>query len=310
MAIFIMDRIAEDAVSFLRQHHEVVDFPASRERDWKAEASALIVRTFQVREADIGQAQRLKIVAKHGSGVDNIDIAAATRKGIMVTNTPGANADAVAEYVLALALTTARRVAMSDRFLRGGIPGQAQDGIELGGKTLGLIGLGDIGSKTGRLFKSAFSAQVIAYDPYAPKSAFEQCGARQLADIATVLREADVISLHVPLLDSTRHLIGADELNMMKPTAILVNAARGGIVDESALHAALSTGRIAGAASDVFEAEPPPSSHPLLSLDTFVGSPHIAGSSREALRRMGFGAARAVLAALAGDIPAHVLNTH
>jgi D-3-phosphoglycerate dehydrogenase len=308
MAIFIMDRIAEEAVSFLRQHHQVVDFPESRERDWKAEASALIVRTFQVREADIGQARRLRIVAKHGSGVDNIDIAAANRKGIVVTNTPGANADAVAEYVLALALATARRVPMSDRCLRGGIPGQAQDGIELGGKTLGLIGLGDIGAKTGRLFRNAFSAQVVAYDPYAPASAFDQCGARQAADIATVLREADVISLHVPLLDSTRHLIGARELDMMKPTAILVNAARGGIVDESALHAALSAGRIAGAASDVFETEPPPSDHPLLGLANFVGSPHIAGSSREALQRMGFGAARAVLAVLAGDTPAHVLK--
>lgn len=310
MAIFIMDRIAEEAVAFLRQHHEVVDFPLSRGRDWKSEASALIVRTYQVREADIGQAHRLKIVAKHGSGVDNIDIAAANRHGIIVTNTPGANADAVAEYVLALALCTARRVALSDRRLREGAQGQAQDGIELGGKTLGLIGLGDIGSKTSRLFRNAFSAQVIAYDPYAPESAFEQCGARKVDDIATVLRDADVISLHVPLLDSTRHLIGAEELDMMKPTAILVNAARGGIVDEAALYTALSSGRIAGAGSDVFETEPPPSTHPLLSLDNFVGSPHIAGSSREALQRMGFGAARAVLAALAGDTPAHVLKAH
>jgi D-3-phosphoglycerate dehydrogenase len=310
MAIFIMDRITEEAVSFLRQHHDVVDFPESRDRDWKSNASALIVRTFEVREADIVQTQRLKIVAKHGSGVDNIDIAAANRKGIVVTNTPGANADAVAEFVLTMALTAARRVALSDRRLRGGMPDQAQDGIELGGKTLGLIGLGDIGSKTSRLFKSAFSAQVIAYDPYAPASAFEQCGARQAADIATVLRDADVISLHVPLLDSTRHLIGAEQLNLMKPTAILVNAARGGIVDEAALHAALFAGRIAGAASDVFEMEPPPSTHPLLGLDNFVGSPHIAGSSREALQRMGFGAARAVLAVLAGDTPAHVLEAH
>jgi D-3-phosphoglycerate dehydrogenase / 2-oxoglutarate reductase len=310
MAIFIMDRIAEEVVAFLRQHHEVVDFPASRERDWKAEATALIVRTFQVREADIGQAQRLKIVAKHGSGVDNIDIAAANSKGIVVTNTPGANADAVAEYVLAMALTAARRVSLSDRRTRNGIPDQAQDGIELGGKTLGLVGLGDIGSKTSLLFKNAFSARVVAYDPYAPASAFEQCSAQRAVDLATVLREADVISLHVPLLDSTRHLIGAEQLDMMKPTAILVNAARGGIVDESALHAALAAGRIAGAASDVFETEPPASNHPLFALDNFVGSPHIAGSSREALQRMGFGAARAVLAVLAGDTPDHVLKAN
>lgn len=308
MAIFIMDRIAQEAVDFLRAQHEVVDFPLSRERDWRTQASAMIVRTFPMREADIDAAQGLKIIAKHGSGVDNIDIPAATRKGIVVTNTPGANADAVAEYVLSLALCTARRVALSDRHLRAGVPGQVQDGIELGGKTLGLIGLGDIGSRTARLFRNAFSAQVIAYDPHAPGSAFEQCGARQVPDIPAVLAEADVISLHVPLLASTRHLIGAAEFEMMKPGAILINAARGGIVDEAALHAALLSGRIAGAGSDVFEVEPPPADHPLLGLDNFVGSPHVAGSSREALQRMGFGAARAVLAVLAGDTPAHALN--
>ncbi|MBD8542373.1 hydroxyacid dehydrogenase [Oxalobacteraceae sp. CFBP 8761] len=308
MAIFIMDRIAQEAVDFLRAHHEVVDFPMSREKDWRTEATAMIVRTFQMREAEIALAQHLKIIAKHGSGVDNIDIPAATRKGITVTNTPGANADAVAEYVLTLALATARRVALSDRRLRTSVPGQVQDGIELGGKTLGLIGLGDIGSRTASLFRNAFAAEVIAYDPYAPASAFEQCGARQVRDVSSVLTDADVISLHVPLMDSTRHLIGAAELAMMKPTAILINAARGGIVDELALHAALLDGRIAGAGSDVFEIEPPPAEHPLLSLDNFVGSPHVAGSSREALQRMGFGAARAVLAVLSGETPPHVLN--
>lgn len=309
MAIFIMDRIAQEAVEFLRQHHEVIDYPQSRDRDWKTEATAMIVRTFQVREADIARAERLKIIAKHGSGVDNIDIPAAARKGIVVTNTPGANADAVAEYVLSLALAAARRVTLSDRNLRNGTPGQVQDGIELGSKTLGLIGLGDIGSRTARLFRNAFSAQVIAYDPYAGAAAFEQCGARQVPDIPGVLAQADVISLHVPLLASTRHLIGAAEFELMKPSAILVNAARGGIVDESALHTALLTGRIAGAASDVFDIEPPPPDHPLLALDNFVGSPHVAGSSREALQRMGFGAARAVIAVLAGETPANVLNT-
>ena len=308
MAIFIMDRVAQEAVDLLRAHYEVVDFPMSRERDWRTEATAMIVRTFQMREADIATAQRLKIIAKHGSGVDNIDIPAATSKGITVTNTPGANADAVAEYVLTLALATARRVSLSDRRLRTGVPGQVQDGIELGGKTLGLIGLGDIGSRTASLFRKAFSAEVIAYDPYAPASSFEQCGARQVRDVSSVLTDADVISLHVPLIDSTRHLIGAAELAMMKPTAILINAARGGIVDELALHAALLDGRIAGAGSDVFESEPPPADHPLLGLDNFVGSPHVAGSSREALQRMGFGAARAVLAVLSGETPPHVLN--
>jgi len=308
MTIFIMDRIAPEAVAQLRRQHDVVDFPASRERDWRNEADALIVRTFQVRAPDLEQAKRLKIVAKHGSGVDNIDISAANAKGIIVTNTPGANADAVAEYVLALALTAARRVALSDRNLRSSSNDQVQDGIELGGKTLGLIGLGDIGSKTCRLFKGAFGARVLAYDPYAPDQVFATAGAIRVADIETILREADVLSLHVPLVDSTRHLIGASQLASMKPTAILVNAARGGIVDEAALYDALTNGTIAGAGCDVFEVEPPSADHPLFSLPNFVGSPHIAGSSRESLLRMGSGAAEAVIDALAGRRPAHVLS--
>lgn len=308
MTIFIMDRIAPEAVAQLRQQHDVVDFPASRERDWRSEADALIVRTFQVRATDLEHVKRLKIIAKHGSGVDNIDISAANAKGILVTNTPGANASAVAEYVLALALTAARRVTLSDRNLRTSSGGQVQDGIELGGKTLGLIGLGDIGSKTSRLFKGAFGAQVLAYDPYATDEVFAAAGATRVADIDTILREADVLSLHVPLLDSTRHLIGADQFARMKSTAILVNAARGGIVDEIALYDALSKGTIAGAGSDVFEVEPPPADHPLLSLSNFVGSPHVAGSSRESLLRMGRGAADAVIDALAGRRPAHVLS--
>jgi D-3-phosphoglycerate dehydrogenase / 2-oxoglutarate reductase len=308
MTVFIMDRIAPEAVDQLRQQHNVVDFPASRERDWRSEADALIVRTFQVREQDLAHVTRLKIIAKHGSGVDNIDISAANAKGILVTNTPGVNANAVAEYVLALALTVARGVVLSDRNLRSSSGSQLQDGIELGGKTLGLIGLGDIGSKTSRLFKGAFGAQVLAYDPYATDEVFAIAGATRVTEVDTILREADVLSLHIPLLDSTRHLIGTKQLARMKPTAILINAARGGIVDEAALYDALKSRIIAGAGSDVFEVEPPPADHPLFTLPNFVGSQHIAGSSRESLLRMGHGAAQAVIDALAGRPPTHVRN--
>ncbi|MFJ3055382.1 hydroxyacid dehydrogenase [Herbaspirillum sp. NPDC087042] len=308
MAIFIMDRIAPEAVTQLRQQHEVVDFPASRERDWCVEAEALIVRTFPVRAPELAQARRLKIVAKHGSGVDNIDLAAASQRGILVTNTPGANADAVAEYVLALALAVARRIPLSHGKLRDGAGSPVQDGLELGGKTLGLIGLGDIGSRTSRLFRGAFGAAVLAYDPYAGDAAFAAAGATRVADIDSILRQADVLSLHVPRLESTRHLIGAAQLAAMKSTAILINAARGGVVDEVALHAALRDGVIAGAGSDVFEVEPPPADHPLLDLPNFVGSPHVAGSSRDSLLRMGSGAAQACIDVLAGRQPAHLVR--
>lgn len=305
MRVFIMDPIAPSAVQLLSRHHTVVDYPASRTEDWHSNADAVVVRTFEVRASDLANAKRLKIVAKHGTGVDNIDIEAAAAANVIVTNTPGANANAVAEYALAITLAVARKVNLADRSLRSGAKVNLQGGMELAGKTIGVLGFGDIGRRTARLYKAAFGAGILVYDPYAPDTALAELGATRVASLAELLPLCDVVSLHLPLLDSTRSLIGKAEFELMRNSALFINVARGGIVDESALYHALETGEIAGAASDVFEKEPVPTSHPLLKLSNFVASPHIAASSNESLERMGAAAAKAVIDALAGKSPAH-----
>ncbi|WP_181155029.1 hydroxyacid dehydrogenase [Burkholderia multivorans] len=310
MKVFVMDPIDPSAVELLSTAHTVVDYPKSRSVDWHANADAVVVRTFEVRATDFLKARHLKIVAKHGTGVDNIDIAAANEAGVLVTNTPGANANAVAEYALALTLALARRVSVADRALRLRKQTQLGGGVELGGKTVGLLGFGDIGRRTARLFKAAFGSELVVYDPYAPDSAFEVLGAVRANSIPELLPVCDVVSLHLPLLAATKNLIGTPEFKLMRDSALFINVARGGIVDEDALYRALADGEIAGAASDVFETEPIPPSHPLLTLDNFVASPHIAASSQESLLRMGHAAAHAVLEALAGRTPPHqILST-
>ncbi|WP_051888718.1 hydroxyacid dehydrogenase [Caballeronia sordidicola] len=305
MKVFVMDPIDGSAVQSLSRFHTVVDYPASRNEDWHAHADAVVVRTFEVRATDFAKAQKLKIVAKHGTGVDNIDLEAASGANVLVTNTPGANANAVAEYALAMTLAVARKVSLADRTLRNQQKGTLQNGMELHGKTIGFLGLGDIGSRTARLFKAAFDATILAYDPYAPDSVFEALGAVRISSIHELLPRCDVVSLHLPLLASTRNLVGEVEFALMRDSALFINVARGGIADEGALYSALESGRIAGAASDVFEKEPVQASHPLLQLNNFVASPHIAASSNESLQRMGAAAAAAVIDALAGRNPAH-----
>ncbi|RAR67858.1 D-3-phosphoglycerate dehydrogenase [Paraburkholderia unamae] len=316
MNVFIMDPIAPSAVERLSGVHTVVDYPASRSQDWHANADAVIVRTFEVRAADLQKSKKLKIVAKHGTGVDNIDIEAASEANVLVTNTPGANANAVAEYALAITLALARKISVADRALRTPKQVKLQSGIELSGKAVGLLGFGDIGRRTARLFRAAFSAELLAYDPFAPDSAFEELGATRVATIEELLPRCDVVSLHLPLLATTRNLIGSAQFQQMRNSALFINVARGGIVDEAALYQALVNGQIAGAASDVFETEPVPVSHPLLGLDNFIASPHIAASSRESLERMGNAAANAVIETLDGHMPSHrvfpktqILNT-
>ncbi|WP_183081984.1 hydroxyacid dehydrogenase [Paraburkholderia sp. BL23I1N1] len=305
MKVFVMDPIDPSAVELLSKAHTVVNYPQSRNADWHANADAIVVRTFEVRASDFPKAKNLKIIAKHGTGVDNVDIEAASEAGVLVTNTPGANANAVAEYALAIALALARKVSVADRELRQPRQTQLQGGVELTGKTVGLLGFGDIGRRTARLFKAAFGTGLMVYDPYAPDAAFEELGAVRLNSIQELLPLCDVVSLHLPLLAATKNLIGKAEFELMRNSALFINVARGGIVDECALYQALVDGQIAGAASDVFETEPVPASHPLLTLENFVASPHIAASSKESLVRMGHAAAHAVIEALAGRTPPH-----
>lgn len=300
MKIYILDPVDESVISHARDKYEVIAYPESRDSDWHNDAAAVIVRTYVISRDDIARAKNLKIIAKHGVGVDNIDVACAKEFGIAVTNTPSANAISVAEYVLTLTLALYRNVKLYPSKLLAGDFRAEPAAFELSGKRVGLIGLGDIGGRVANMFSQGFGASVSAYDPYASDETFNKYGVTQSTDINDLLRTSDIISLHVPLTSSTRNLIASEQLRLMKKNAVLINVARGGVVDEDALYIALKHRDIFAAACDVFLSEPVPASHPLLTLDNFLGSPHVAGTSNESLIRMGMGALANIDAVLNG----------
>lgn len=269
-------------------------------------ALGLIVSTEPVTAAVMDRAgSALRVIARYGSGTDNVDVAAATERGIVVTNTPGANDVAVAELTLGLMLALARRIPAAHDAVRRG-RWERPVGTELRGKRLGLIGLGRIGLEVAKLAR-AMGMEVTYYDVMR-RPEEERRWDLTFAPLTEVVAQADVISVHVPLTPATHHLIGARELSRVKPGALLINTARGGVVDEVALLAALENGRLAGAALDVFEREPPPADHPLLGHPKVIHTPHMGARTQEAVARMAEGAVAAVLDVLAGRRPAHVVN--
>ena len=264
------------------------------------EAQALVVRSeTKVTERVLDSAPRLVVVGRAGVGVDNIDVPAATRRGVYVVNAPTGNVVAAAEHTLALMLALLRNVAAADASVRRGEWTRSKlMGRELRGKTLGLVGIGRVGGLVARR-AAAFDMAVIAHDPFATEAGAHAAGAR-LVELDELLATADVISLHAPLTDRTRGLIDAAALAKMRPTAVLVNAARGEIVDEAALAEALHSGRIGGAALDVFPQEPLPPSSPLREAPRTVLTPHIAGSTVEAQTNVAVDVVRQILDVLAG----------
>jgi D-3-phosphoglycerate dehydrogenase / 2-oxoglutarate reductase len=232
------------------------------------------------------EAGPLRVVVKFGTGTDNIDLAAAGELGVKVSSTPAANALSVAELTIALLLALARNIALHDRLARAR-SWERRPGIELAGKRLGVVGYGAVGREVARI-ADALGMDVVAHDPLLQEADAE------LVDLATLLGSADAISLHVPLNESTRNLIDAEALERMRPGALLVNTARGGIVDEQALAEALRSGRLAGAAFDVF-AEEPPWDSPLVGLDNVVLSPHAGAATTEAACRAGLQAVEQLL---------------
>jgi len=278
----------------------VVDWRDPRVGLWPEEADGLIVRTQPVAEGDVARAKRLKVIGKHGVGTDNIPLAAAKAKGIPVVNTPGANADGVAELVLTLALAAARHVVSLDRALRSGTLQVIPSGRELAGATLGVVGFGKTGRRTADLFRRAFRSPVLILKPgmtVAPE------GMEMVPSLADLLPRVDILSLHLPLTPKTRHMIGAREFELMREGSILVNAARGGLVDEAALGPALDRGRPGAAAFDAFEVEPAPADHPLLQRPNFIATPHVGAATQEALDKVGLMVVDQVLAVLAGKPP-------
>src|SRR5688500_10973138 len=243
---------------------------------------AVLVRSAtKITRESLAQADRLSVIGRAGVGVDTIDVEAATERGVAVLTAPAGNTVSAAELTLALILALARHVPAADRSMRAGQwDRKSFNGTELQGKTLGLLGAGRIGSEVARRAR-AFGMQVVAYDPFLSEERAQAIGL-ELATLDTIVREADIISVHVPLTETTTGLIGERELAMMKPSSFVVNVARGGVVDEKALHRALTQNRIAGAALDVFEKEPLPADDPLRALDNVVLTPHLGASTVEA----------------------------
>ncbi|ARF74973.1 hypothetical protein B7C62_24100 [Kitasatospora albolonga] len=264
-----------------------------------ADADAVLVRSATRIDAEaLASAPRLRAVARAGVGLDNVDVAAATAAGVLVANAPASNVVSAAEHAVALLLALARHVPQAHAALKEGRWERgAYSGVELAGKTLGVLGLGRIGSLVARRL-AAFDMEVIAYDPYASQAHARTLGVR-LTDVDELLSRSQFLTVHLPLTEQTRGLIGFDALQRVRPDLRLVNAARGGIVDEAALYAALKEGRVAGAALDVYAHEPCTDS-PLFGLDNVIGTPHLGASTPEAQDRAGTQAAESVLLALAG----------
>jgi D-3-phosphoglycerate dehydrogenase / 2-oxoglutarate reductase len=271
------------------------------------DADALLVRSATLVDAEVfTAARRLSVVARAGVGLDNVDVRAATQSGVMVVNAPTSNIVSAAEHAVALILAAARHVPQANAALRAGRwKRSAYTGTELFEKTLGVVGLGRIGVLVAQRL-AAFGMAVVAYDPYVSSARAGQLGVR-LVGLDELLGTADVITVHLPKTPETVGLLGAEALRKVKPSALVVNAARGGIVDEAALYAALKEGRVAGAALDVFATEPCTDS-PLVELDSVVATPHLGASTAEAQERAGVSVARSVRLALAGELVPDAVN--
>ena len=264
------------------------------------DADALISGTEPVTARVIAAAPRLKVISKHGVGFDNVDLAAAGARGIVVAVCGGPATDSVADMAMALLLAVARRVPQADASVKQG-RWKRFVGPELRGKTLGIVGLGQIGKAVADRAKG-FGMRLVAHDAREDR-AFAASSGVSCVTLDELLATSDFVSLHAPVTHETRRMIGSERLRRMKRTAFLVNTARGELVDEDALYHALKDGVIAGAATDVFVHEPPGADHPLLTLDNFVATPHSAAQTPEGLRRMGEVCAENVLRVLRGEEP-------
>ncbi len=270
----------------------------------------VVVRMAPFTREIIEAADVLKVIGRHGVGVDTIDIQAATEKGIVVVNTPNANATSVAEHTLTAIGALAKRVVTYDRAIREERweLRNSYGAVDLDGKILGLVGVGRIGSMVARRAAAAFNMKTIAFDPYVTLEKAREMGVTLCAAMDDIFIQADVVSLHTPLTPETRRLVDAARLRLMKPTAFLVNFSRGEVIDEKALYDALKSGVIAGAAIDVYDPEPPLKDNPLFELDNIILSPHSAALTEECVIRMATGAAEGVVDVLTGRRPQFIVN--
>ena len=310
--ILVSDPIAEDGVARLRSAGRVdVDTGLSPEQLIARipDYDALVVRSETKVSAEVlAAATRLRVVGRAGVGVDNIDVDAATRHGVLVLNAPTGNTIAAAEHAVAMMMALARNLAAADASMHSRRWDRKQFmGTELREKTLGLLGLGKIGLEVARIAGQGLGMRVIAHDPLVAAERAEQASV-ELVDLDTLVAAADVLSVHVPLTEQTRGIIDAARLARMKPGARVINVARGGIVDEVALADALRSGHIGGAAIDVFTTEPPPADHPLLNAPNIVLTPHLGASTEEAQLNVALDVADQIVQVLGGGAARYAVN--
>ncbi|QFT01163.1 (S)-sulfolactate dehydrogenase [Labrenzia sp. THAF191b] len=296
------------AVALVQDHgYETVHTPAYADSDVistllvETGAEGIVSRMGRLDADVLEKAPNLRVISKHGVGVDNIDLQAAASRGIPVLVATGANAVSVAEHAIALMLATVKRILPLDAGLRAGRWEKAGFlGRELAGSRLGLLGMGSIAQATGRIAKG-IGLNLIGFDPYADNDVFERLDVKRCSSLEELLEQSDVLSLHCPLTDQTRQILNAEAIARMPEGSYVINTARGGLIDEDALLAAVQSGHLAGAGLDTFAVEPPQANHPFFSENRIVVTPHIGGVTREAGARVGVEAVRGIFQVLDGQ---------
>jgi D-3-phosphoglycerate dehydrogenase len=322
MKVYLGEVIHPDAVALLEKHAQVVR-PKDHSRQAFLEAlqevDGMVARKVNVGAEEMDRAPRMKIIARHGVGLDSVDLEEATRRGILVTYTPGANRESVAELALSFMLALARRIPQAQKAMANMPKGDIGifsallkqynlTGIDLEGKSLGIIGTGRIGSTVARKCIAAFDMKVKGYDPYVSSEVMKSFGVEKVERLGDMLPKIDFLTVHCPLTQETKGMVGKKELAQMKKGAYVINTARGGIVNEKALLEALNSGHIAAAALDAWEIEPPDPKDPLLNHPNLIGTPHYGGTTEESLYRVGIAAVEEVLRVLRGEPPKHPVN--
>ncbi|MEW9082462.1 phosphoglycerate dehydrogenase [Caldanaerobacter subterraneus] len=317
MKIIITEKISENGIDYLKKYADVdVKTNISREELLEVikDYDAIIVRSAtKVDRELIEKGEKLKVIGRAGNGVDNIDVEAATQRGILVVNTPAGNTIAAAELTIGLMLAIARNIPQAyHAALNGDFRRDRFKGVELNGKTVGIIGLGRIGSLVASRL-AAFNMRVIAYDPYMPDERFEKCGVQRVT-LDELLEQSDFITIHIPKTEETKKMIGEKEFKKMKKGVRIVNAARGGIIDEKALYNAIKEGIVAAVGLDVLEVEPKYNvehqdfHNPLLELSNVVFTPHLGASTYEAQENISIAIAQEVISALNGNLYGNIVN--
>lgn len=286
MLIYLSEYIHPDAVRLIRQRAEITD-----NYDCIQDIDGIILRNVNIDRDILSRATKLKVIGKHGVGCNTIDLPAAKEAGVIVVNTPSANTNSVAELIVGLMLDISRNISLCDKKSKGEgfsrIAPPEVTGIELTGKTVGLVGMGHIARRMGEILKNGFNAKLVGYDPYCSKDQADSYGIEKFEDLNQMLQVSDIVNISVPLTASTENMIAAGNFKYFKKNAILINAARGGIVNEDDLYQALKDRTIRAAACDAFVNEPPNGQNKLMTLDNFCATPHIGANTEEALYRMG-----------------------